>query len=195
LFYAVGTGNVFLESTIERAEQLGKMYRDIPYSSAASRALGIDPGFGSSKTAFTVIEIVDNSIIHVLYSRQFANSSTQQMVQHAKDLMLQYGILENDSNKVFIDGSQPGFIRSLKYQTNENPQYEQIIGKAKENNQEDQLYLYMNIVPVNFSTRHKQMLGNLKKYMDMERVAIHPQENKELFTELRIATANEDMLL
>lgn len=29
----------------------------------------------------------------------------------------------------------------------------------------------------------------------MARIAIDPQENKELLTELRIATANEDMLL
>jgi predicted acylesterase/phospholipase RssA len=39
------------------------------------------------------------------------------------------------------------------------------------------------------------MLGNVKKYIDMGRIAIDPQENKELLTELRIATANEDMLL
>jgi hypothetical protein len=39
------------------------------------------------------------------------------------------------------------------------------------------------------------MLGNVKKYIDMDRIAIDPQENKELLTELRIATANEDMLL
>lgn len=39
------------------------------------------------------------------------------------------------------------------------------------------------------------MLDNVKKYIDMGRIAIDPQENKELLTELRIATANEDMLL
>jgi hypothetical protein len=39
------------------------------------------------------------------------------------------------------------------------------------------------------------MLGNVKKYIDMCRIAIDPQENKELLTELRIATTNEDMLL
>jgi hypothetical protein len=42
------------------------------------------------------------------------------MVMNAKDLMIQYGILGNDTNnKVFIDGSAAGFIRSLKYQTHE----------------------------------------------------------------------------
>jgi hypothetical protein len=197
LYYAVGTGNIFTESTIERAEQLGIQYRNTPYNAFTPKALGIDPGFGSSKTAFTIIEIVDR-IINVLYSKQFANSSTDQMVMQAKDLMIQYGILSNDnnSNKVFIDGSAAGFIRSLKFQTHENQQYEQLIEKARRDGLgEDQLHIYMNIVPVNFSTKHKQMLGNVKKYIDMGRVAIDPEAHKELLTELRIATANEDMTL
>jgi hypothetical protein len=84
------------------------------------------------------------------------------MVMHAKDLMLRYGILGNDSNIVMVDSSQPGSTRSLKYQKHENPQYEDIIQKARQNGQEDRLYLYMNIVPVNFSTNHKLMLGNIK---------------------------------
>jgi hypothetical protein len=195
LFYAVGTGNVFIEETLQRAEELGKQYRDISYNTTTQKALGIDPGFGSSKTAFTVIELVDG-IIHVLYSKQFAKSSTDQMVMHAKDLMAQYGILGNDeSNKVFIDGSASGFIRSLKYQTHENPHYEQVIQKARQDGLDDQLHLYMNIVPVNFSTKGKSMLDNLKKYIDMGKLAIDPEAHKELLTELRIATANEDMTL
>jgi hypothetical protein len=32
LFYAVGTGNVFIEETLQRAEELGKQYRDISYN-------------------------------------------------------------------------------------------------------------------------------------------------------------------
>ena len=169
-------------------------YKDTLYNASTQKALGIDPAFGSSKTAFTVIEIVDG-IIHVIYSKQFTNSSTQQMVMHARDLMIQYGILGNDYNKVLCDSSQPGFIRSLKYQTGENPNYEQVIEKARRDGLEDRLVLYMNICPINFSTNHKLMLGNVKKYMDMGRVAINPEEHKELLTELRIATANEDISL
>jgi hypothetical protein len=39
------------------------------------------------------------------------------------------------------------------------------------------------------------MLENVKKYMDMGRMGIDPETNKELLTELRIATANEEMML
>lgn len=198
LHYAVGTGNVFIESTLQRAEELGIQYRYTPYNADTPKSLGIDPGFGSSKTAFTVVELVDG-IIHVLYTKQFANSSTSQMADHAKELMIQYGFLQNngdDSNKVWIDGSQPGFIRSLKYQLpGEVKDYERLIEKTKQDGNLDKLYLYMRVVPVNFSTHNKQMLGNLKKYIDMGRVAIDPEEHKELLTELRIATTNEDMVL
>jgi hypothetical protein len=53
----------------------------------------------------------------------------------------------------------------------------------------------MRVVPVNFSTNHKVMLSNLKKYIDMGKVAINPESHSELLTELRIATADEDLSL
>jgi hypothetical protein len=117
------------------------------------------------------------------------------MVMHAKDLMGQYQILGNDNNKVFIDGSASGFIRSLKYQTNEKPHYENIIEKARQDGLEDQLHLYMNIVPVNFSTKGKSMLDNLKKYIDMGKVALDAEQHRDLLTELRIATSDEELRL
>ena len=41
----------------------------------------------------------------------------------------------------------------------------------------------------------KAMLGNLKKYIDMGKVAIDPEESKDLMTELRIATSDEELRL
>jgi hypothetical protein len=193
LFYAVGTGNVFIEETLQRAEELSKKYRDIPYNSTTLKSMGIDVGFGSSATAFTVIEIVDD-IIHVIYSKQFANSNTEQMVMHAKDLIIKYNLLDGN-NKVFIDGSASGFIRSVKLQTGEYTQYEKVIEKAKRDGRSDQLWYYMQICPVNFNSKGREMLGNLKKYMDMGKIAIDAQSYPELLTELRIATADEEMSL
>jgi hypothetical protein len=106
--------------------------------------------------------------------------------------------LDNDDNKVWIDGSQPGFLRSLKTQLpGETVDYERLIDKARQdgNNNFDRLYLYMRVVPVNFSTNHKVMLGNVKKFLDMQKIAIDPEVHSDLMTELRIATANEDMSL
>jgi hypothetical protein len=61
--------------------------------------------------------------------------------------------------------------------------------------EEDKLYLYMNIVPINFSTKHRTMLGNVRKWIDKCHVAIDPDLFPELLTELRIATADEEMTL
>jgi hypothetical protein len=179
---------------LQRAEEIGKQYRDIPYNPSTPKALGIDPGFGSSSTAFTVIEIVDDSIIHILYSKQFANQSTQQMVYHAADLISKYNLM-NEGNKVFIDGSQSGFIRSVKYQTGDYPHYERLVEKARLDGRPDELWHYMQVIPVNFSTKHKAMLGNLKLLIDKGRIAIDPHAHSELMTELRIATSDEDMAL
>jgi hypothetical protein len=80
------------------------------------------------------------------------------MVSHAYNLIIQYN-LNNGINKVFVDGSQPGFIRILKIAIGEYRQYEYFVEKAKQDNNNRPLHLYMNIVPVNFSTKHRAMLG------------------------------------
>jgi hypothetical protein len=206
LHYSVGVGNCFLESSIEQAERLGLQYNDKPVSDYTVKILGIDPGFGSSKTAFTICEIVDG-ILHVIYTKQFANESTDQMVGHTLRLLQDYKIANNNwnnsNNKVLIDGSASGFIRSIKLHVGDNPQYDIIIDNARKRfagtgmNYEDKIHLYMSVCPVNFSTKGRFMLENLKKYLDMGKIAISAEEhsNRELLTELRIATADEDMKL
>jgi hypothetical protein len=197
LFYNTGVGNVFLESSLQVAEQLGIKYRGIPHSNSSLKAMGIDEGFGSSATAMVIIEIIDN-IVRVIHSEQVKHSSTQTMVQRALELMVRYNLLDNQDNKVFIDASQPGFIRSLKYQiAGEIVDYERVIERARQmgHGDENQLYLYMRVVPVNFNTQGKPMLGNLKKYIDMGKVAIDPAEHSELLADLRVCTADENLSL
>lgn len=194
-FYSFGTGNIFLQEKLEIAEQLGIKYRErnTPYTTGAQTALGVDSGFGSSATAFTVIQLVDN-IIHVVYSKKFDNSSTEKMVYHTVDLIHKYDLM-NESNRVFFDASAPGFIRSCKYQVGEDAEYERIIDKARLDGRADQLHLYMNLVPIPFSTKGKPMLENVKKFVDLGKLAIDPQEHGELLSDMRMATANEEMLL
>ena len=150
-----------LRQSLQVCEQLGKQYRDVPYNASTPKALGIDPGFGSSATAFTVLEIVDD-LVHVIYSKQFANQSTQQMVYHAADLISKYNLMD-ESNRVFIDGSQSGFIRSVKYQTGDYPHYERLIEKARQDGRPDELHHYMQVIPVNFSWHYRD-IQNAKRY-------------------------------
>jgi hypothetical protein len=54
LAYSVGTGNVFTEQSIQAAEELGREYsKSRTNFDGTQKSLGLDPGFGSSKTAFT----------------------------------------------------------------------------------------------------------------------------------------------
>jgi len=53
----------------------------------------------------------------------------------------------------------------------------------------------MKIVPVNFAERGKIMLAKVVKLLDMNKVAISPDLFPELLTEMRIATADEDLRL
>jgi hypothetical protein len=53
------------------------------------------------------------------------------MVDYAWQLIRKY-YLNNGSNKVYVDASQPGFIRSLKSAVGEFTQYEYFVEKATE---------------------------------------------------------------
>jgi hypothetical protein len=56
-----------------------------------------------------------------------------------------------DIDKVYIDGANPSFIKSLKLQIGEDADYMPEIHKAKQENRNPD----MRIVPVNFNSEHK----------------------------------------
>jgi hypothetical protein len=79
--------------------------------------------------------------------------------------------------------------------TGETVDYHRLVKKAVEEDKRP-LDLYMQIVPINFSTDGKQMLDKVKKWISKKWVAIDPDLFPELLTELRVATAtNEEMQL
>jgi hypothetical protein len=65
--------------------------------------------------------------------------------KHAADLISKYNLM-SESNRVFIDGSQSGFIRSVKYQTGDYPHYERLIEKARQDGRPDELHHYMQVI-------------------------------------------------
>lgn len=144
-----------------------------------------------NRLSVTVIEFIDG-IVHVIHSKQFEKWDIEAMVSHASSLIRQYN-LNNGNNKVFVHGSQPGFIRTLKIAIREYPNYEVSVEKSKRG--KIPLYKLMNIVPVSSGERHRHVLGNIKKWMDMGRIAIDPDVYPELMTDLRIATADGGMSL
>ena len=195
--YAYGVGNLFSESAILYCERLGreidfkvKDYRP-SLRTTIRRSLGIDIGWGSSRTAFVLTEWVENKI-SVRYVQQFDRPDFEAMVKHAYNLIREYD-LDNGTNKIFIDGSAPSFISSLKRTAGEDPDYLRLLQLAKESDT-DPIYL-MNIVPVNFSQRNQPMLDHTKKIVDKQTLGINPdtsQGHKDLLTDLRIAKNKPD---
>lgn len=98
-------------------------------------------------------------------------------------LMQQYGYV-----RVYIDGANPSFIKSLKRMIGEDEHYEKY---TKEQMERYARSMYsMKVYPVNFATKHREMLGHTKLLMEKGYVAINPKFRK-LVTSLSTAVDNE----
>jgi hypothetical protein len=85
LAYGYGIGNVFLPEHIDKAIELGAeqiKYFSKDYNPASSRALSIDPGFGSSKFAMVITELI-NGIIVVVYAKAFEKPDYQEAIDES----------------------------------------------------------------------------------------------------------------
>jgi hypothetical protein len=195
--YAYGVGTLFSESAVLYCERLGRE-TDAKLGSfsntlreSSRKSLGIDIGWGSSRTAFVLTEWVEGKV-STRYVAQFDRADYESMVKHTYNLIREYD-LDNGTNKIFIDGSAPSFISSLKSIVGEDRDYLRIIQIAKQS--ETEPYYLMNIVPVNFSQRNQAMLDNSKRIVDKGLLAINPdtsQGHKDLLTDLRIAKNKPD---
>jgi hypothetical protein len=101
-----------------------------------------------------------------------------------------------DIDKVYIDGANPSFIRSLKLQIGEDPDYDKVIARYRSEGLGDSWSEYMRIVPVNFNKEHKAMLGHCKMILEQDpgKIAINPDKFDKLITALRTAVDNDGIL-
>lgn len=105
LKYGYGFGNVFLHEEIENC---CSMFKPIKINHSCPISMGIDPGFGSSKFAITILQLEDN-VLRVIYAKEFNRASYENMLLEVSRLKVQYR-----PQKIFVDGSKPDFIKSLK---------------------------------------------------------------------------------
>jgi hypothetical protein len=101
------------------------------------------------------------------------------MLEKAWNLIVKYTV-----QKIYIDGANPSFIKSLKMQWGERSDYENV---PKEQRQ------FMKVEPVNFKQENKEMLGHCKLSLEKGYIAINPAFDK-LITSLRTAVAEENTL-
>ena len=185
LKYLGRIGNVFHTRDIEVAIEKGKKYDPDIVNQYASKSMGIDPAWGSSAFGIVITQWVDNHI-QILYAEEYQRPDYNEMLNVVWKLLKKFNI-----NKVYIDGANPSFIRSLKVQMNERPDYEFFIERANKTRRE--LWEYMDVIPVHFSTEHKDMLAHCKIKLEKGLVAINRRFDK-LITALRTAVDNEGTL-
>jgi hypothetical protein len=125
-----------------------------------------------------VTQFVDGHL-QILHAEEYKRPDFNEMLSNAWELLVKHSV-----QKIYIDGANPSFIKSLKMQWGERPDYENV---KKEHRQ------FMKVQPVNFNQEHKEMLGHCKMLLERGYIAINPAFDK-LIVSLRTAVAEENIL-
>jgi hypothetical protein len=191
LKYLGKIGNVFHTKDIEAAIEKGRKYNPDAIGSSyfTSKSMGIDPAWGSSAFGIVVTEWVDDHI-QILHAEEYHRPDYNEMLSVVYGLMSKY-----DVDKLYIDGANPSFIKSLKLQIGEEADYDKVIARYRSEGLGDGTK-DMRIVPVNFNKEHKAMLGHCKMILEKDggKIAINPDKFEKLITSLRTAFDNDGTL-
>jgi len=182
LQYGYGLGNIFLPTEIDAACSI--KYDPTHINHACPIAMGIDPGFGSSKFGFCILMLEDD-IIKVVYAKEFERPSYEDMLSLAVQLRGTY-----KPQKIYVDGAKPDFIKSLKVQVREPSDYDRIIAQATHDKVD--IEYRMKVVPINFNEYGKELLGRAQNVVSKGWFAVSPITHKELVTQMRMARAKEN---
>jgi hypothetical protein len=186
LKYLGKIGNVFHTKDIEAAIEKGSTYNPDnfnPYYSFTSRSMSIDPAYGSSAFGIVVTQFEDG-IVQIMHAEEYHRRDYNEMLSLVYGLMSKYNV-----DSVYIDGANPSFIKSLKLQIGEDPDYDKVIARYRSEGLGDSCSKDMKIIPVNFNKEHKAMLGHCKMILERDggRIAINPDKFDKLITSLRTA--------
>jgi hypothetical protein len=117
------------------------------------------------------------------------------MLNHIWRLTRKYD-LTFDNSRIFIDGANPSFIRSLKTHFGENPEYEEMIARYKRDFPHYNWIQDMFVIPVNFSQEHRTLLIHAKMVLESKEYAIAiNQRFDKLITSLRTAVESGEGVL
>jgi hypothetical protein len=192
LKYLGKIGNVFHTKDIEAAIEKGRKYDPDTFNRVylSSRSMGIDPAWGSSAFGIVVTQFEDG-IVQIMHAEEYHRPDYNEMLSVVYELMSKYQI-----DKVYIDGANPSFIKSLKLQIGEDADYDKVIARYRSEGLGDSWTKDMKIIPVNFNKEHKAMLGHCKMILEQDggRIAINPNKFDKLITSLRTAVDNDGVL-
>ena len=120
LKYLGGIGNVFHTKDIDVAIQKGKLSNPSISNAFAKKCMGIDPAYGSSSFGIVITQFVDGHV-QIVHAEEYKRPDFNEMLSTAWDLLVKHSV-----QKIYIDGANPSFIKSLKMQWGERPDYENV---------------------------------------------------------------------
>lgn len=102
---------------VDNCISLGEQLEDIPLSKYTIKSVGIDPGFGSSKTAIIMTELLkDKDKIILRYSKEVDKADPNEIVNLTWDLWSKNGYM---NTLFFVDGSNRALVNLLKIRFDE----------------------------------------------------------------------------
>lgn len=181
-------GNVFHIKDIENA----MVEYDIESENInhyTTKAMGVDPGFGSSAFGIVVTRLV-NGKIQIVFADEYERPDYNEMLDKIFGLIRGYNI-----DYIYVDGSNPEIISNLKRGLGERSkpeQYAHFIERARKYRRS--LENYMRVIPVHFGREHKELLAHCKLMLEKGCIQIHPKFDK-LRIALRTAIENGEGIL
>ena len=188
LKYLGKVGNVFHTLDIEAAictQEEGREMMDWSTNTMVGRSMGIDVAWGDTSKFAIVITQYRNRKVEVFYAESFEKPLMNEIINHIMRLKLRH-----HCTRVYVDGANPEVIRELKRKIGEFENYHYYT--------EEQLWLMrsgdMQIIPVNFQKRHREMLQWTHTLMSKKFIKIHPSL-QSLIVSLRTATVSDEWKL
>jgi hypothetical protein len=140
-----------------------------------------------------------DGMINVLHADEFPRPDFNQMINTVANLARKVNIEFENNSRIFVDGSNPSFIRALKDRLDEDPEYENYIDNLKRNLKRSYNLELLEINVRNscsLQQRIQEYASSLQKSTGISRgsIAIHPQFTK-LITALRTAVENGQGML
>ncbi|MGC1133463.1 MAG: hypothetical protein WA941_11610, partial [Nitrososphaeraceae archaeon] len=191
-------GNVFHTKDIEAAIEKGKRFaldtsaNSRFHNSYTEKSMGIDTGFGSSNFGVCITEKIDG-LINIVHAEEYQRPDFNQMIETVVSLVKKYNMRLTNGCNIYVDGSNPAFIRALKQRVYEDTEYKRQIDIWKSENGANMITVNwlrynMLVLPVNFAQEHKSMLTFAKELVEYGGgyMAINPSFTK-LIVALRTA--------
>lgn len=196
---SAGTGNVYSHESIENAIAIGDYFERIYQAPEivdpiTTKYIAIDEAFGygeSASASAVVFAEVKDKYLHVIDAAQYRGISPDELIWKVKDLATR--ICDYSSTFILVDGSNAGFVMSLKQELGESTNYQAEITDWRKKKllgpNDEYLPDFMHIIPINFGTSAIPLLQKSQQYMEAGAVAIH-QDNTELIQALHGAFAD-----